>query len=82
MIVGNVTASRVELNPGYCIMREASVHGSSSATRDELREVMSWAAEGRLKPVVAERIPLAEARRAQERLYARGVIGRQILIGR
>jgi D-arabinose 1-dehydrogenase-like Zn-dependent alcohol dehydrogenase len=82
VLVGNVTASRVELNPGYSIMREVSVHGSSSASRQELREVLEWAAEGKLKPVVAERIPLAEARRAQERLLARGVVGRQILIGR
>jgi D-arabinose 1-dehydrogenase-like Zn-dependent alcohol dehydrogenase len=80
VVVGNVTASRVEINPGYCIMRELSVHGSSGATRAELAEVLRWVAEGRLKPVVAERVPLAEARRAQEKLYARGVVGRQVLI--
>jgi acryloyl-coenzyme A reductase len=80
VVVGNVTASRIEINPGYCIMRELSVHGSSGATRAELAEVLAWAAGGRLVPVVAERVPLAEARRAQERLYARGAVGRQVLI--
>jgi len=80
VVVGNITASRIEINPGYCIMRELEVHGSSGATRAELAQVLAWAADGRLRPVVAERVPLAEARRAQERLYARGVVGRQVLI--
>jgi D-arabinose 1-dehydrogenase-like Zn-dependent alcohol dehydrogenase len=80
VVVGNVTASRVELNPGYCITRELSVHGSSSATRAELAEVLSWAASGRLQPVIAERLQLSEARRAQERLLERQVVGRQVLL--
>jgi D-arabinose 1-dehydrogenase-like Zn-dependent alcohol dehydrogenase len=80
VVVGNVTTSRVELNPGYCIMRELSVYGSSGATRAELAEILSWAADGKLRPVIAERMPLSEARRAQEKLYARGAIGRQVLI--
>ena len=79
VLVGNVTASRVEMNPGYCILRELSVHGSSGATRAELGEVLDWAATKKLRPVVAERLPLADARRAQERLLERGVVGRQVL---
>jgi D-arabinose 1-dehydrogenase-like Zn-dependent alcohol dehydrogenase len=78
-LVGNVTASRVEMNPGYAIMHELSVHGSSGATRAELTEVLAWAASGALKPVIAGRWPLDQARGAQERLLQKGVVGRQIL---
>jgi len=49
VMIGNVTTTRVELNPGYCIMRELSVHGSSGATRAELAEILKWAADGRLR---------------------------------
>jgi D-arabinose 1-dehydrogenase-like Zn-dependent alcohol dehydrogenase len=80
VVIGNVTASRVELNPGYCIVRELSIHGSASATRAELAEVLDWAADGRLTPVISERFPLEGANAAQQRLYEKGVVGRQIIV--
>lgn len=80
VLVGNVTASRVELNPGWMIMREATVLGAASASRRDLAEVMGWVASGRLRPVVAERMPLEEAPRAQARLAAREVVGRIVLV--
>jgi D-arabinose 1-dehydrogenase-like Zn-dependent alcohol dehydrogenase len=80
VLVGNVTTSRVDVNPGYCILRELSVHGSSGATRAELSQVLEWAAEGKLRPVVDERLPLSQAAKAQERLMKREVVGRQILV--
>ena len=79
VIVGNVTASRVELNPGWVIMREAAILGSSGATRQDLADVLGWAATGRLKPVVAAVLPLDGAREAQSRLVAQDVVGRIVL---
>jgi acryloyl-coenzyme A reductase len=78
-LVGNVTAERVDVNPGYLILRELAVEGSSSATRAELAEVLAWAAAGKLRPVVAARLPLTAARDAQARLADKGVIGRIVL---
>ena len=80
VIVGNVTQSRVEVNPGYLIFNEVGVHGSAGATRSELRDVLAWAAEGKLRPIVADRLPLEKARDAQAKLVDRGVFGRQILV--
>ncbi len=80
VLVGNVTAERVEINPGLLIMKEISIHGSSSASRGDLAEVLSWVAAGKLRPVVAGRLPLAEARAAQARLLEKGVVGRLVLI--
>jgi NADPH2:quinone reductase len=34
-----------------------------------------------VKPIVAERLPLAEARRAQEMLAKGGVVGKIVLMG-
>jgi D-arabinose 1-dehydrogenase-like Zn-dependent alcohol dehydrogenase len=79
VLIGNVTAERVEVNPGYVILRELSVLGSSGATRSELQQVLAWAAEGRLKPIVADRLPLERAAEAHERLAKKGVIGRIVL---
>ena len=80
VVVGNVTTGRVEVNPGYLIVRELTVAGSSSATRAELAEVLGWVQAGRLSPIIAARRPLAEAQAAQAALADRRVVGRQLLI--
>jgi D-arabinose 1-dehydrogenase-like Zn-dependent alcohol dehydrogenase len=78
-LVGNVTVERIDVNPGYLILREITVSGSSGASRADLAEVLGWAQAGKLRPVVAERLPLAEARHAQERVAQKGVVGRLVL---
>jgi D-arabinose 1-dehydrogenase-like Zn-dependent alcohol dehydrogenase len=79
-LVGNVTQERVDVNPGYLIVREIEVAGSSGASRADLAEVFGWAAAGKLKPVVADRYKLDDAPAAQERLAKKGVVGRIVLI--
>jgi D-arabinose 1-dehydrogenase-like Zn-dependent alcohol dehydrogenase len=79
-VVGNVSEERFLLNPGAVIMRELVIAGSSGATRAELAEVLDMAADGRLRPVLAERLPLEQARAAQERLERRGAFGRTVLV--
>ena len=44
------------------------------------RELFSWYAEGRIRPHIDERRPLAEAASALERILGRGAIGKTILI--
>jgi D-arabinose 1-dehydrogenase-like Zn-dependent alcohol dehydrogenase len=80
VLVGNLTGERIDVNPGYLIVRELSIAASAGATRAELAEVFDWAADGRLRPVVAERLPLAAAREAQTRLQQKSIIGRQVLV--
>jgi NADPH:quinone reductase-like Zn-dependent oxidoreductase len=48
--------------------------------RETLTELLDLLAEGRVKPVVAERIPLAEAARAHELLERGGYAGKVVLI--
>ena len=80
VVVGNVTQERVEVNPGYVIARELAVIGSAGATRAELTEVLGWVEQGKLRPMIAARRPLAEARQAQAALADKSIVGRQLLV--
>ncbi len=80
VLVGNVTTERVEVNPGYLISREIAVAGSAGATRAELAEVLGWAQAGTLRPIIAARRPLGEARAAQAALADKSVVGRQLVV--
>jgi NADPH:quinone reductase-like Zn-dependent oxidoreductase len=48
--------------------------------RETLTELLNLLAEGKIKPVVAERIPLAEAARAHELLERGGYAGKVVLV--
>jgi NADPH:quinone reductase-like Zn-dependent oxidoreductase len=48
--------------------------------RATLAELLDWLAAGKLKPVVAERIPLLEAARAHELLERGGYAGKVVLV--
>ena len=59
--------------------RHLSLLGSWMGRRAELVEVLRFVADGRLKPVVDSVVPLAEARRAHERIEARQHFGKVVL---
>jgi D-arabinose 1-dehydrogenase-like Zn-dependent alcohol dehydrogenase len=80
VLVGNVTASRVELNPGSVILRELEILGSASAKRGDLESVLALASKGILKPMLAGTLPLDQAEEAHERLRTRDVVGRLVLV--
>lgn len=48
--------------------------------REDATTLFDLLSEGKLKPIVSERIPLVEARRAHENLGRGGVTGKQVLI--
>jgi NADPH:quinone reductase-like Zn-dependent oxidoreductase len=48
--------------------------------RDTLTELLDLLAQGKLRPVVAERIPLVEAARAHEQLECGGYAGKVVLV--
>jgi acryloyl-coenzyme A reductase len=79
VVAGNVTTSRAEVNPGLLILSELSIAGTSGCDRDDLRQVLAWVQEGKVRPVLAEVLPLAAAAEAHERLERKGVIGRLVL---
>ena len=61
----NITRSKFS-SPGWC--------------RDDLVELLGLLKQGKIKPVIAERIPLIEAMRAHELLERGSVIGKLVLV--
>lgn len=61
------------------VFRDARLTGVSGVSRNTLEQAIALAAEGKLKPVLQEIMPLEEAGRAYELLSRRAVLGRVAL---
>ena len=48
--------------------------------RDDLLTLLDLLEQGKIKPIIAERLPLTEARRAHEMLGEGGVLGKIVLL--
>jgi alcohol dehydrogenase len=79
VVAGNVTIESQSVNPGYLILNEVSIAGTSGCTREDLRRVLAWVADGKLRPALAEVLRLEDAPAAHRRLEERGVVGRLVL---
>lgn len=60
--------------------KQLSILGSTMGSPTEFREVMRLVFQRRLRPVVHEVLPLADARRAHEMLEGGGVFGKLVLV--
>jgi len=60
--------------------RQLRLVGSKNATLTELRTVMGFVAEGRLKPVIHAAYPLAEAAEAHRVVGSREIFGKALLL--
>ena len=77
---GATIGGKVELDVNVLFGRHLALYGSWMGRRAELVEVLQFVRDGRLKPVVDEVLPLAEARRAHEKLEARTGFGKLVLV--
>jgi len=77
---GDTIGSSVNLQINMLFGRHLSLFGSWMGRRAELVEVLKFVRDGRLTPVVDTVMPLAEARRAHERLEARQTFGKIVLV--
>ncbi len=60
--------------------RHLTLYGSWMGRKSELLEAMKFVRSGQIKPVVDSVIPLAEARRAHQRLEAGQQFGKIVLV--
>src|SRR6185503_4053152 len=60
--------------------RELTVTGSKNAPVTELRKVMDLVAQGKLKPVIHRKFPLAEAAEAHRVVDSRELFGKVVLV--
>jgi NADPH:quinone reductase-like Zn-dependent oxidoreductase len=77
---GATAGGQVNLDLNLLFGRHLSLLGSWMGRRAELVEVLRFVRDGRLKPVVDSVMPLAEARRAHERIEARQHFGKLVLV--
>jgi acryloyl-coenzyme A reductase len=79
LLIGQLTGDFVPFNPAQLFLKNISMLSATSTTREQLRQCLELVSRGQIKPVVADRLPLSEARRAHERAEAGSVAGRIVL---
>jgi len=79
IMVGNLETKPAAFNPGLVILKELEIRGSFATTTPELSESFRLVAEKKVRPVVSRLMPLADAGKAHQLLYDRGVTGRIVL---
>ena len=77
---GDTIGNRATLDLDLLFGRHLTLLGSWMGRRSDLNDALVHVASGALKPVVDAVLPLAEARRAHERLEARDVFGKLVLV--
>jgi putative PIG3 family NAD(P)H quinone oxidoreductase len=90
VVIGTQKGRKGEIDLGRLLTRRASVHATTLRSRpleekaaivaDVRERVWPMLADGRLRPVVAERLALAEAERAHELLDSGTVFGKVLLV--
>lgn len=90
VVIGTQKGRRGELDLGLLLAQRASVHGTTLRARpreekarivaDVARSAWPMLDDGRLRPVVHERVPLAEAARAHRLLDSGDVFGKVLLV--
>jgi NADPH:quinone reductase-like Zn-dependent oxidoreductase len=76
---GATAGGTVTLDLNLLFGRHLALLGSWMGERSEMLQVLRFVRDGRLKPVVDSVMPLAEARRAHERIEAREHFGKVVL---
>lgn len=77
---GATIGAKVTLDLNLLFGRHLSLLGSWMGRRDDLLAALEHVAAGRLEPVVDSVLPLADARRAHERIEAREIFGKVVLV--
>jgi acryloyl-coenzyme A reductase len=80
VVVGNIEATKVEVNPGALIVNGHSIIGSASCTRQDMTDVFTLVEGGDLWPRIDRTLPLEQASYAHQLLADRAVVGRIVLV--
>lgn len=77
---GATTGARGTTELRVVFWKQLSILGTTMGSPGEFRTVMRMVFDGRFTPIVQDVLPLAEARRAHERLEAGDVFGKLVLV--
>ena len=79
VLLGEVAGEPVRLNPAELIFRDARIMGSSGTSRAAVQQAAGLVAQGLLRPVVQEVLPLEQAAVAFDLMSDRKILGRVVL---
>jgi acryloyl-coenzyme A reductase len=81
VVLGNIGAQRVELDPGLVIMRRIRIAGSGNATFKDVQVALHLLAIGAVKPFIGRVLPFPQAAEGHALMERRAVTGRVVLAG-
>lgn len=81
VVLGNIGAQRVELDPGLVIMRRIRIAGSGNATFKDVQVALHLLATGAVKPFIGCVLPFPQAAEGHALMEQRAVTGRVVLAG-
>ncbi len=79
VIVGNTSGPRAQIDIRFIFGKQISLIGSTMGSHNDFREVLSLLWAGKLKPVVARVMPLAEGRQAYKIMESGEHFGKIVL---
>ncbi len=80
LLCGILTGREAQLSLHLTYLRHLSIHGVYLGTRAELEQLLQLLESGRLRPAIAERLPLAQAARAHELMESSQHVGKLVLL--
>ncbi len=80
VVVGSHTGTELTISPHAFYQNELELLGARNVSVGELAEVVDLVAAGKIRPVVSGTYPLEQVEELHERVRARAVIGREVLV--
>jgi len=81
VVLGNISAKRVEIDPGLVIVRRIRISGSGNATYKDVEIALHLLATGAVKPFIGTVLPFPRASEGHAMMEQRAVVGRVVLQG-
>jgi acryloyl-coenzyme A reductase len=81
VVLGNIGAKPVEIDPGLVIMRRIRIAGSGNATFKDVHMALHLMATGAVKPFIGRVLPFPNAAEGHDLMERRAVTGRVVLQG-
>jgi D-arabinose 1-dehydrogenase-like Zn-dependent alcohol dehydrogenase len=81
VVLGNIGAKKVEIDPGLVIVRRLRIAGSGNATYKDVRIALHLLATGAVKPFIGKVLPFPQVGEGHALMENRAVTGRVVLNG-
>lgn len=81
VVLGNISAKRVDIDPGLVIARRIRIAGSGNATYKDVRIALHLLASGKVKPFIGTVLPFPRVADGHAMMEQRTVTGRVVLSG-